>query len=85
MDIYLPARVTRPIAAVKVAKKSGILTIIETLFLGGGMNKSMYKYANRITGFRKNLKIKLRFFMGEEWDRIVLAINAGIWRCSIGK
>lgn len=45
----------------------------------------MYKYANGITGFRKSLKIKLRFFMGEEWDRIVLAINAVIWRCSSGK
>lgn len=85
MDIYLPARVTRPIAAVKVAKKSGILTIIETLFLGGSMSKSMYKYANGITGFRKIQKIKQRFFMGRERDRIVLAINAGIWRCSSGK
>lgn len=32
MDIYLPARVTRPMAAVKVAKKNGILTIVETFF-----------------------------------------------------
>ena len=49
------------------------------------MNKIKYKYAIGVTGFRKNPKIKLRFFMGEEWDKIVLAIIAGIWRCSSGK